>query len=149
MPGMTKAKGNRWTKSTRSEEVQQVSTPPIGERKALRTLKPATERVFRGSEDHLVLYVGIIRRPATSEHFSHHPMSYPYLRANQRDSPLHKSQFVPNPFSPWQRVLEIIHRPSTFLLRQFSDKLVKVLVIRSLEDDDGAPVFGEAVNDVG
>jgi len=69
-------------------------------------------------------------------------------RILELNSPLHKGQLVPDSLSSRQRVFIVVNGPSTVFLRKLPDERVKVLLSRRLEDDDGALVVGQAVDDV-
>lgn len=62
--------------------------------------------------------------------------------------PLDKSQLVPNS-TIFQSVLKVVHCPSTFLLRELSDKLVIVFIGRRVEDDNRLFVVRDTKDDVG
>lgn len=61
---------------------------------------------------------------------------------------MNESQLVPDTLATWEGVLKVVDGPSALLLWQLADKLVKVLVLRGLEDDDGFLVVGQAEDDV-
>lgn len=69
-------------------------------------------------------------------------------KAQKNHSPHDEAQLVPDPLSTRKGVLKVVHGPTTLLLRQLAHELVVVLLVRRLEDDDGALVLGQAVDDV-
>lgn len=62
-------------------------------------------------------------------------ISSPYNPVSE-DLPHDKAKLVPDTFTTWQSVFEIVNSPSAVLLWQFSYKGIKVLVLGSLENDD-------------
>jgi hypothetical protein len=124
------------------------------------TVKSSSKGILGRGEDHLVSNVGIIGGPghqylnliylksSSTSSTAITPVPRPSAKKMKRNLPHDKAQLVPNTLSTWKSVLEIVNRPSTFLLRQFTNKGVKVLLLRSLEDDNGSLVLGQTVDDV-